>query len=164
MRVVCDTQGTQEWLNAKKGKFSASSAHVALMKSNTKTRRLYVEKLADDREGIPDFEDDEVPPWFVDGRYYESWARGWYAYNHDVDVRETGFVLHDDYDFIGCSPDGLIDPDAEVEPPAAESVRSAIDSLEGAFPKANTVLYLRTLTATDPIAWSAVAELIDGPE
>jgi hypothetical protein len=115
MKVLCETQRTPEWFAAKRGRISASCAQFALAGRRTKTRRNYVLKLADDIEGIPDFAEQDNPPWFTDGVFYESWARGWYSFKNDVDVLETGFVVHDDYSFIGCSPDGLVGNDGMVE-------------------------------------------------
>lgn len=115
MKVLCTTQGTDEWHQAKRGVISASNARLALAGDHTKGRIGYIEHLADDLEGIPNFDEDEPPPWFTDGRFYESWARGWYSFKKDVDVQETGFVIHDDYSFIGCSPDGLVGDDGLVE-------------------------------------------------
>ena len=115
MRVLCEQQHTPEWFAAKRGRISASSAHIALMGRNTKGRVAYVAKLADDREGVPDFDEVDVKPWFVDGIFYESWARGWYEFKYDRDVVQTGFVVHDEYDWIGCSPDGLVGDDGLIE-------------------------------------------------
>ena len=108
MRVLCDDQRSPDWFEARRGKITASEARKALAGKGTKGRRMYVEQLVDDLEGIPNFDDEEVKPWFTDGRYYESWARGWYSFKFDVDVQETGFVVHDEYSWIGCSPDGLL--------------------------------------------------------
>lgn len=108
MRVICREQGTPAWNEARRGVISASCADACLAARDTKKRREYVWKIADDLEGIPDFEDEETPPWFLDGRYYESYARGWYSFRKGVDVETTGFVVHDDYNWIGCSPDGVI--------------------------------------------------------
>lgn len=115
MKVVCDTQRTPEWFAAKRSRLSASMAQCALAGRGTKTRREYVYKIADDIEGIPDFAEQDNPPWFTDGIFFESWARGWYAFKFDVDVAETGFVVHDDYSFIGCSPDGFVGTDGMIE-------------------------------------------------
>jgi len=58
MKIICDTQGTDEWIAARRGKITASNARLARSRRNTKGRRRYVEKLADDVEGIPNFGDD----------------------------------------------------------------------------------------------------------
>ena len=115
VKILCDTQRSDEWFAAKRSRISASDARYCLSRKGTKGRRLYVEKIADDLEGLPDFDDHDVKPWFVNGVYYESWARGWYSFQKDVDVIETGFVVHDDYDWIGCSPDGLVGEGGLVE-------------------------------------------------
>lgn len=115
MRVLCDQQGTPEWHEARRGKITASAARFALAARHTKGRRLYVERLANDLDGIPNFDEEEPAPWFTDGKYYESWARGWYSWNHDAEVWETGFVVHDDYSWLGASPDGFVDPDDVLE-------------------------------------------------
>lgn len=127
MRILCTEQGTPEWHKAKSGKFSASCAQIAMMGDGTKGRRNYIEKLADDLEGIPNFDDEDDPPWFRDGRYYESWARGWYAWEHNVEVGQTGFVVHDDYDFVGCSPDGLVGDDGLIEIKYRKTIKSFKD-------------------------------------
>ncbi len=115
MKVLCEEQYTPEWNAARRGKVTASGAHFALAKKGGKGRRQYIEQICNDLEGIPDFADEETAPWFIDGHYYESWARGWYSWNRDVDVREIGFAVHDEYEWIGASPDGLLDPDGGLE-------------------------------------------------
>jgi hypothetical protein len=124
MKVVCDTQRTPEWFAAKRGVISASAASYALAGRHTKGRRNYILKLADDLEGIPDFAEEDNPPWFTDGIYYESWARGWYSFKYGVDVKEIGFAVHDDYSFIGCSPDGLVGDLGMVEIKYRKSIRT----------------------------------------
>lgn len=108
-------QQTPEWFAAKRSVLSASDMRHVLAKKGGKGRRGYALKIVQDLEGIPDFADEDTPPWFVDGKYYESFARGWYSWERKVDVAQVGFVVHDDYSFIGCSPDGLVGHDGLVE-------------------------------------------------
>ena len=121
MRVLCDTQrdannaSTDEWLACRRGKITASAIAHVLAREGTDSRESYLLRLTQDLEGVPDFEDDDPKPWFRDGRVYEDWARGWYSWNYNTDVGETGFILHDDYNWIGCSPDGLVEPDGLIE-------------------------------------------------
>ncbi len=114
MIVVCKTQGTPEWHEARRGKITASAARYALARPGTLGRLNYIQQLADAIEGVPNFDDEDDPPWFAEGRYYESWARGWYAWHH-AEVTETGFIVHDDYSWLGCSPDGLVGDDGMIE-------------------------------------------------
>lgn len=115
MRILCETQRTPEWFAAKKGRISASSAYLCLSGKATKSRRNYVDCIADDLQGIPDFDDEDPKPWFTDGIYYESFARGWYQFKTNRDTVQTGFVVHDEYDWIGCSPDDLVGDDGLAE-------------------------------------------------
>ena len=115
MRVLCEVQGTPEWLDARRGKITASAARLALGRPGTKGRRDYAQKIVHDLEGLPDFDDEDDKPWFIEGWYFESWARGWYSWNRDTDVQETGFVVHDDYSWLGCSPDGLVGDDGMIQ-------------------------------------------------
>lgn len=115
MKILCETQGTPEWHEARHGRITASNAAIALAGKHTRRRKDYIITLADDLEGIPNFDDEDNPPWFADGRYFESWARGWYSFKYDVDVQMVGFVVHDEYSWLGCSPDGLIGEDGGVE-------------------------------------------------
>jgi len=121
MRVLCDTQrdennqSTDEWLACRRGKITASAIAHVLAREGTDSRESYLLRLTQDLEGVPDLEDDDPKPWFTDGRVYEDWARGWYSWNCNVDVIETGFILHDDYNWIGCSPDGLVGSDGLIE-------------------------------------------------
>lgn len=115
MRVLCDEQGTEEWLDARRGKITASAAHLALGRRGTKGRAAYVQQIVHDLEGVPNFDDEDEKPWFAEGRYFESWARGWYAWDKNADVQETGFVVHDDYSWLGCSPDGLVAADGVIQ-------------------------------------------------
>ncbi len=116
MKVLCKEQRTPDWIAAHKGMITASAAERALARRGTKGRRLYVERIADDLEGVPDFDDHDVKPWFTDGVYYESWARGWYSFRRDVDVHQIGFIQHDEYSWLGCSPDGMVGWGKELEP------------------------------------------------
>lgn len=105
-RIICPVQNTDDWLEARRGKITASMLAAVFAGKETRRRYDYTLRLVMDLEGIPDFEDDA--PWFSDGRYYEQYARGWYAWQVGKDVQQCGFILHPTIDFIGCSPDGQV--------------------------------------------------------
>lgn len=48
------------------------------------------------------------------GNALEPEARELYAFEHEVEPRQVGFILNDD-GTLGCSPDSLIDPDGGLE-------------------------------------------------
>ncbi len=147
MIVLCEQQRTPEWHEARRCRITASAARHALAKRGGKGRQGYVEKLVEDLEGIPDFAEEDNPPWFVDGVYYESWARGWYSWTFDKDVRETGFIVHDEYQWLGCSPDGMLDPDGGMEIKYRKSLKtfqehSAKGTVAGVMPQVQTTLFI----------------------
>lgn len=136
MRVLCDTQGTDEWEVARKGRLTASNIGKILAGPNTKTRHDYIMDLVLDLEGVDDFRDSAS--WFEAGRRYEAHARGWYAWEKQVDVVETGFVLHDEYNWMGASPDGFpesIDGDGNIEIKYRKSLTTFNDSIVKPIPR-----------------------------
>ena len=112
MLILTDKQGTELWEVARKGRLTASCIGKILAGPNTKTRHDYIHDLVLDLEGIQDFRDSGS--WYLEGRKYEGHARGWYDWNHEP-VVETGFILHDEYNWIGCSPDGFVGNEGMVE-------------------------------------------------
>lgn len=144
MIVLCDTQRTPEWFAAKRGRVSASDARRVLAGRGTRSRRDYLLKIVYDLEGAPDFADEDVKPWFTDGVYYESYARGWYSWNSDVDIVQTGFVIHDEHSWIGCSPDGLVGDDGLVEFKFRKTLRALRDHGDKGQPLAQIKPQLQT--------------------
>lgn len=112
MRILTDKQGTDAWEVARKGRITASCIGKILAGKGTKTRHEYMLQLVMDLEGIQDFRDSAI--WFEKGRQYEAHARGWYNWEREQ-VTETGFVLHDEYNWLGASPDGLVGQDGSIE-------------------------------------------------
>ena len=108
MRILTTTQGDDLWDIARKGRITASGIGNVLAGKGTKSRFEYRMQLCLDLEGVEDFRDSAI--WFEDGRRYEGHARGWYDWNIAT-VTETGFVLHDEYNWLGASPDGLVGED-----------------------------------------------------
>ena len=113
MRILTDTQGTELWEVARKGRLTASAIGKILAGKGTKTRLNYIMDLVLDLEGVMDFRDSGS--WFLAGRQYENHARGWYQWERQTDVQQTGFILHDEYNWIGCSPDGFVETDGNIE-------------------------------------------------
>lgn len=135
MRILTDTQGTALWEVARKGRLTASCIGKILAGKGTKTRRDYINQLVLDLEGIQDFRDSGK--WFDDGRKYEAHARGWYQWEHDCKVEETGFVLHDEYNWIGCSPDGFVGDNGNLE----IKYRKTLETFETAITKPPPRIY-----------------------
>lgn len=113
MRILCTQQNTDEWELARKGRVTASMIDKVLAGKSTKGRFEYMMNLVMDLEGISDFKDEA--PWFKRGKEMELDALGWYQNETGEIIERTGFVLHDTYNWFGCSTDGLVRSDGIVE-------------------------------------------------
>jgi putative phage-type endonuclease len=120
MRVVCNEQGTAEWLSARVGKIGASniSKAMAFLKRASGTKKVgdssaerdnFILELATElitRVPVPHY----VSPAMDIGTQYEGEARIEYWMDTGNEVEQTGFVLHPTIDFLGASPDGIMLP------------------------------------------------------
>ena len=120
MKIIDCEQGTPEWIKARLGIPTASEFHKIVgnatgelsrsrdKKGLSETARKYAYRLV--AETLLERELDRVPgtPWAMErGKRLEPLAREQYAFTHDVELRQVGFVTTDD-GRVGCSPDGLI--------------------------------------------------------
>lgn len=102
-------QGTQEWLDARRGRATASNAKSIV----TPTGKLsasaegYLRQLA--REHICDdplaFAGNKATEW---GHFHEGNARMAFTEKTGLTVKEVGFCQSLTHPVLGCSPDGLI--------------------------------------------------------
>lgn len=108
-------QGSSEWDAIRLGKFTASSFHTFLGKSQTKTDMLW-EIIAE--RMFKDSDKENYSSYAMErGKILECEARKLYQVENEVLVRECGFVDMDaPYNhFVGCSPDGLVGEDGGIE-------------------------------------------------
>lgn len=105
-------QRTPDWFATRAGRFTGSR-FADLMGSAT-VRDGLIRDLAWERfrgQCVETYQNDAMRR----GTELEPMARDWYAFTRDVEVREIAFIVHPVHDFIGVSPDGLIDPNGMVE-------------------------------------------------
>lgn len=98
-------QGTDEWLQARLGKVTASRFKDAIAGGQGKTRKAYMYKLMAERLSgqIEDSYQNDAMQW---GNDNEDKARSAYEFDKDIEVSQIGFVtLNDD---VGASPDGVV--------------------------------------------------------
>ena len=119
MRVHYVEQGTDKWLALRAGCITASSFKSLVTsrgeKTATSTRDTYLNQVIAERmtgKPVDTFKNADMER----GNEREGAARDLFGAIMEVDVKEVGFHLHDDYD-IGCSSDGLfcLDSDTGVE-------------------------------------------------
>ena len=111
-------QGTDEWLEARRGILTASEMKLILTPTfkaanNDKTRAHVYELLAQRVSGFvePSYISDDM----LRGHEDEVWAR--VAYSENIaPVEDMGFITNDKWGFrIGYSPDGLVGDDGLIE-------------------------------------------------
>lgn len=110
-------QGSEEWLDARRGKCTAS--RIADMMARTKTewgasRENYKAELVLERitgKTQEHFQSQAMK----DGTATEPEARTAYEFEHDVEVQQVGFIHHPTIVMAGASPDGLVGDKGLVE-------------------------------------------------
>ena len=131
MRRVDVVQGTEEWLDARKGKITATRA-AGLLKRTTRgwaasrgqmIKKIAMERLdAERREG-------STSRTMERGHSLEPDAIANYEMERGVDVERVGLILHATYDQFACSPDGLVGKEGGVEIKAPDAPDKQVDYL-----------------------------------
>jgi len=111
-------QGSSEWLRARAGKITASNAWKIIDRTAkglpTADHTNFKFSLVTERltgEPTPTFVNDAMRH----GTNTEPEARAFFSELFDVTVEEVGFITHPEFDFMGCSPDGIIAGDTLLE-------------------------------------------------
>ena len=115
MQVINIEQGTQEWLDVRKGVITGSRFKDIVTPAKaeqSKSSKSYMYELIAERMGatVSFFQNEHMQR----GNELEPDARTAYEFIKDVTVNEVGFCLHDNK-LIGVSPDGLIGEDGGIE-------------------------------------------------
>lgn len=92
-------QGSSEWYKAREGKLTASYASIFL-------------GITEGEE----FPDSDSQRRMRVGRVLEPIVRSLYANSFGTLVTETGLHIHDEYSFIGASPDGIVENGSKDHP------------------------------------------------
>jgi putative phage-type endonuclease len=132
-------QGTEAWLEARRGIVTASvvgkliTARTLKVASNDESRGLTAQLVAERITGWSD------PTYFNGdmqrGHDIEPIARDWYAERNGVKVDEIGFMVRDDWGFkIGYSPDGMVGTDGLIEVKAPRAKTHLTTHLSGEVP------------------------------
>lgn len=101
-------QNTDEWLNLRKGKFTASAANDLFLKPDTATYRKCIARVLYERKtGVLLPEERFASKSMDNGHEREQIARDQYMTETFSLVKNGGFCELNEW--IGCSPDGLVD-------------------------------------------------------
>lgn len=103
---------TEQWDELRQCRLTASHAGDWLAGENTKRYLNYLRLKV--RELLGFHEQEQSAPWYEHGKKMEPYARDAYKYKYDIDLTDEVFLIHKDYDWLSCSPDGVAcerDPD-----------------------------------------------------
>lgn len=130
-------QGTDAWLEMRRGKLTASRMSDAMAKPETAARKNYIAQLVAERltrQIAPSFCNDAMA-W---GTEHEPIARAEYEILTGADVNLIDFVNHPELEWCGASPDGLLLDDGLIEIKCPNTA-THIDYLLGQKPPAKYV-------------------------
>jgi hypothetical protein len=125
--LLSPEQRTEAWYKARAGKFTGSR-FVDVLAKGTKAysdliNQVAVERLTDDY--IDSGMDSYALKW---GREVEPYARQAYSFHTGNVVKQASFINHPVYkDFVGVSPDGVINPNGGSEFKCPKDPRIHID-------------------------------------
>ena len=120
-------QQNKEWFDLHNKHITASRFGDVMADPSTKRYKTYQNEIIDYILGVPYIEDDK--PWFRHGKEWEAQARGLYELKSGNKVVQDFFFVHPEHDFIGCSPDGFISPDGNLEIKSHKGIPDDLEKL-----------------------------------
>ena len=107
-RIIQVEQGSDEWLDLRRTRITASRMGDVMAKKNTKRYKQYRAEKIRELCGFKDVE--ESPEWAAHGKENEPRALAGYEYKHDVDVEHNLFLISKKYPWLSASPDLMHKP------------------------------------------------------
>lgn len=108
-KVITVEQGSDEWLDLRRCRITASRLGDVCAKPDTKRYRQYRKEIVLELLGNTNVE--ESPEWARHGRENEPRALAGYEWKTGIDVAHDLFLISKQYDWLACSPDFLHLPD-----------------------------------------------------
>jgi len=109
MQIRTEIQGTPEWLETRIGMITGSGMSKLITSTGKRSssaesyiNTLIAERITGERTST------HVSPAMQRGTELEDDARRYYEMIYDCEVKEVGFCVHDQFDSVGISPDGLM--------------------------------------------------------
>jgi exodeoxyribonuclease (lambda-induced) len=106
-------QGTAEWFAARKGRVTGSVAGAILGLNPYMTPHDVMRRMVRDYHGAESEFKGNIATEY--GSFHEAGAAIEYTMETGNQVTECGFYVHPDYDWLGASPDGLINKSGIIE-------------------------------------------------
>ena len=108
-------QGSDKWLNLRRCRITCSRLGDVMANPTTARYQEYQTQIAQELSGIVQPEKDA--PWFAHGKEMEPRAIAAYAWKYSKELLDADgnpapllhdvFLVHSEYDWLGCSPDIL---------------------------------------------------------
>jgi len=111
---LCAERYTPEWHSLRRARVTSSLLRGALAGYGTHARQDVIDSLLLDLRGIPEHTDEHTDPWILTARHDQMRGEVWYGNEYGRQVRHTGFVIDDEYPWLGFTPNGLVDPDGLI--------------------------------------------------
>ena len=108
-RLITVEQGSDEWLDLRRNRITCSRLADVMAKPTTKRYQQYQREKIKEMLGYRQVE--ETPEWARHGKEHEPRAIGAYEWKFELDVEHDVFLVSDQYDWLGGSPDMLHLPD-----------------------------------------------------
>lgn len=106
-------QRSEEWFKARKGKLTGSNVGAALGLNPWKTPEDLIRQMVREYHGAePEFTGNVATEY---GNLHETLAVMEYMGKTGLHPEETGFHVHPEHDWLGASPDALIEDDGILE-------------------------------------------------
>ncbi len=160
-------QKSDEWFESRMGLITASMFEAVIGKQKNgkyyAARETYMYDLAIERL-TGECKEQISAKSLSHGIKYEPEARALYELKKGVIVKEEGFIVHPDFDFIGCSPDGLIKviSGCEIKCPADKKIH--LDTLTNGMPAKNKAQVQGSIWITGREYWDFVSYCPSFPE
>ena len=102
-RIIQVEQGSEEWLDLRRTRITASRLGDVMGAKHTKRYKQYQsEKI---RELLGHKQVEETPEWAAHGKENEPRALAGYEYRYDVDVEHNLFLISKEHEWLAASPD-----------------------------------------------------------
>jgi len=149
-------QGTDEWLQIRRGMLTASAIKNVITPS-----KLQFSKADKAKQHVYQVVADRVTDFVEEGYTNDDMMRGHFdeviarqIYNDEYDeVDEVGFITNTDLGFpVGCSPDGLVGDDGMIEIKSRKAKYQVQTVLAGGIPK-DYMLQVQTALMVSGRSW-----------
>jgi len=128
--IIPGEQGTDAWRKVKAGRITGTRFASVMAKKDTAAYQNLITDLAWERVFGPDDPSQHYTSKFMqEGMDREPESIDWYRFQSETECVQPMFVIHADHDFLGCSPDLLVDEEgmAQIKNPGRRAHLEVIE-------------------------------------